>query len=97
MSLKTILRNVPQIAVAGAVFILMPIIGFMAGGEVLPMIGSGIGTWLLILSWDRSRKNGAEQPARTSNGFLDAQMDRLGRKAELNTPSSCQNSMVRPC
>jgi hypothetical protein len=70
MSLKTILRNVPQIAVAGALFILMSIIGFMAGGEVLPMIGSGIGTWLLILSWDRSRKNGAEQLREHPMAFL---------------------------
>jgi hypothetical protein len=42
----------------------------MAGGEVLPMIGSGIGTWLLILSWDRSRKNGAEQLREHPMAFL---------------------------
>jgi hypothetical protein len=57
-ALKTILSNV--LGVAGALFILVAIIGFMEGGEYSPMIGSGIGTWLLIRSWDSSRKKGAE-------------------------------------
>jgi hypothetical protein len=70
MSLKTILSNVPPIAVAGALFILMSIIGFIGGGEYLPMIGSGIGTWLLILSWDRSRKKGAVQLREHAMAFL---------------------------
>jgi hypothetical protein len=60
MSLKTILSNVFPTAVAGALFILVALIGFMEGGEYSPMIGSGIGTWLLIRSWDSSRKKGAE-------------------------------------
>ena len=58
MSLKTILSNVPPIAVAGVLFILMS------------MIGSGIGTWLLILSWDRSRKKGAAQLREHAMAFL---------------------------
>ena len=70
MSLKTILRNVPQIAGAGALFILVSIVGFMEGGQYSPMIGSGIGTWLLILSWDRSRKNSAEQLREHPMAFL---------------------------
>jgi len=41
MSLKTILSNVLPSAVAGALFILVAIIGFMEGGEYSPMIGSG--------------------------------------------------------
>jgi hypothetical protein len=53
MSLKTILSNVYGIAVAGPLFILMSVISFKGGGKYLPMIGAGIGTWLLILSWDR--------------------------------------------
>jgi hypothetical protein len=57
-ALKTILSNV--LGVAGALFILVAIIGFMEGGVYSPMIGSGIGTWFLIRSWDRSRKKGAE-------------------------------------
>jgi len=47
-------------AVAGALFILVSIVGFMECGQYSPMIGSGIGTWLLIRSWDSSRKKGAE-------------------------------------
>ena len=70
MSLKTMLSNVPPIAVAGVLFILISIIGFISGGEYLPMIGSGIGTWLLILSWDRSRKNGAERLREHPMAFL---------------------------
>ncbi len=53
MSLKTILSNVYGIAFAGVLFILMSIISFKGGGKYLPMIGAGLGTWLLILSWDR--------------------------------------------
>jgi len=40
-ALKTILSNV--LGVAGALFILVSIIGFMEGGEYSPTIGSGIG------------------------------------------------------
>ena len=58
-ALKTILSNV--LGVAGALFILVAIIGFMEGGEYSPFISSGIGTFLLIRSWDSSRKKGAEQ------------------------------------
>jgi hypothetical protein len=43
-----------------ALSILVSILGFMEGGQYSPMIGSGIGTWLLIRSWDNSRKKGAE-------------------------------------
>jgi hypothetical protein len=60
MSLKTILSNVLPSAVAGALFILVSIIGFMEGALYSPIISSGIGTWLLIRSWDSSRKKGAE-------------------------------------
>jgi hypothetical protein len=57
-ALKTILSNV--LALAGALFILVAIIGFMEGAEYSPTIGSGIGTWLLIRSWDRSRRKAAK-------------------------------------
>jgi hypothetical protein len=57
---KTILSNVLPSAVAGALFILVAIIGFMEGAEYSPTIGSGIGTWLLIRSWDRSRRKAAK-------------------------------------
>ena len=70
MSLKMILSNVSGIAVAGVLFILMSIIGFKGGGKYLPMIGSGIGTWLLILSWDRSRKKGVAQVREYAMAFL---------------------------
>ena len=70
MSLKTMLSNVPPIAVAGVLFILISIIGFIGGGEYLPMIGSGIGTWLLILSWDRSRRKGVAQVREHAMAFL---------------------------
>jgi hypothetical protein len=53
-ALKTILSNV--LGVCGALFILVAIIGFMEGALYSPVIGSGIGTWLLIRSWDRSRQ-----------------------------------------
>jgi hypothetical protein len=105
VSLKMILSNVSGIAVAGVLFILMSIIGFKGGGKYLPMIGSGIGTWLLILSWDRSRKKRRRASARICNGFLDAQMERLGRKAELSTghpaeiawrPGSFRDFSARP-
>ena len=66
--MKTILSNV--LGVAGALFILVAIIGFTEGALYSPMIGSGIGTWLLILSWDRSKKNGAEQLREHPMAFL---------------------------
>jgi hypothetical protein len=56
--LKTIFSDV--LAVAGALFILVAIIGFMEGALYSPIIGSGIGTWLLIRIWDRSRMKSAE-------------------------------------
>ena len=70
MSLKTILSNVLPSVVAGALFILVSIIGFMEGGEYSPFIGSGIGTFLLIRSWDSSRKKGAEQLREHPMAFL---------------------------
>jgi len=57
-ALKTILSDV--LGVAGALFILVAIIGFKEGALYSPIIGSGIGTWLLIGIWDRSRKKGTE-------------------------------------
>jgi hypothetical protein len=57
-ALKTILSDV--LGVAGALFILVAIIGFKEGALYSPIIGSGIGTWLLIRIWDRSRKKDAE-------------------------------------
>ena len=57
-ALKTIFSDV--LGVAGALFILVAIIGFKEGALYSPIIGSGIGTWLLIRIWDRSRKKGAE-------------------------------------
>ena len=57
-ALKTILSDV--LGVAGALFILVAIIGFKEGALYSPLIGSGIGTWLLIRIWDRSRKKDAE-------------------------------------
>jgi len=70
MSLKTILSKVPATAVAGALFILMSMIGFTGGGKYLPMIGSGIGTWLLILSWDRRERKGVAQLRTHAMAFL---------------------------
>jgi hypothetical protein len=58
--LKPLLSNGLPSAVAGALFILVSIIGFMEGGMYSPTIASGIGAWLLIRSWDSSRKKGAE-------------------------------------
>jgi hypothetical protein len=57
-ALKTILSNF--LGVAGALFILVAIIGFMEGALYSPVIGSGIGTWLLIRIWDRSRQKDGE-------------------------------------
>jgi hypothetical protein len=54
-ALKRILSD--SLGVAGALFILVAIIGFREGALYSPIIGSGIGTWLLIRIWDRSRKS----------------------------------------
>jgi hypothetical protein len=48
-ALKTILSD--DLGVAGALFILVAIIGFKEGALYSPIIGSGIGTWLLIRIW----------------------------------------------
>jgi hypothetical protein len=61
MSLKTILSNVLPSAVAGALFNYAGVdIGFMEDGKYSPIIGSVIGTWLLIRSWDGSRQKDGE-------------------------------------
>ena len=53
-ALKMILSDV--LGVAAALFILVAIIGFKEGALYSPIIGSGIGTWLLIRIWDQLKK-----------------------------------------
>jgi hypothetical protein len=61
MSIKTTLTNPPTIAlialqIIGGLLILASIVGFRSGGMLWPMLGSGAGTWLVILGWDRTRE-----------------------------------------
>jgi hypothetical protein len=61
MSLQTTLTNPPTIAlialqIIGGLLILASIIGFRSGGMLWPMLGSGAGTWLVILGWERTRE-----------------------------------------
>ena len=70
MSLKTILRNVlPNCSCRRGIYSDVDN-RFHGRRRGSPMIGSGIGTWLLIRSWDRSRKNGAEQLREHPMAFL---------------------------
>ena len=61
MSIKTTLTNPPTIAlialqIIGGLLILASIVGFRSGGMLWPMLGSGAGTWLVILGWERTRE-----------------------------------------
>ena len=60
MSIKTTLTNPPTIAlialqIIGGLLILASIVGFRSGGMLWPMLGSGAGTWLVILGWERTK------------------------------------------
>ena len=61
MSIKTTLTNAPTIAlvalqIIGGLLILASIVGFRSGGMLWPILGSGAGTWLVILGWERTRE-----------------------------------------
>jgi hypothetical protein len=58
MSIKTTLTNPPTIAlqIIGGLLILASIVGFRSGGMLLPMLGAGAGTRLVILGWERTRE-----------------------------------------
>jgi len=58
MSIKTTLTNPPTIAlqIIGGLLILASIVGFRSGGMLWPMLGSGAGTGLVILGWERTRE-----------------------------------------
>jgi len=61
MSIKTTLTNPPTIAlialqIIGGLLILASIVGFRSGGMLWPILGSGAGTWLVILGWERTRE-----------------------------------------
>ena len=81
MSIKTTLTNPPTIAlialqIIGGLLILASIIGFRSGGMLWPMLGSGAGTWLVILGWERTREKLAapqedqEKPEARSRPFV---------------------------
>ena len=83
MSIKTTLTNPPTIAlialqIIGGLLILASIVGFRSGGMLWPMLGSGAGTWLVILGWERTReKLAALQEAHlTSNRETTESRDR---------------------
>jgi K+ transporter len=63
MSIKTIPTNPPTIAlqIIGGVLILASMVGFRSGGMLWPMLGSVVGTGLLILGWQRTKQNLATQ------------------------------------
>ena len=48
VSIASFIIHHSSVAVSGSLFILLSIIAFMEGGKYSPLIGSGIGTWLLI-------------------------------------------------
>jgi len=58
MSIKTTLTNPPTIAlqIIGGLLILASIVGLRSGGMLWPMLGSGVGTGLVILGWERTRE-----------------------------------------
>ncbi len=60
MSIKTTLTSPPTIAlialqIIGGLLILASIVGFRSGDMLWPMLGSGAGTWLVILGWERTK------------------------------------------
>ena len=64
MSIKTTLTNPPTIAlialqIMGGLLILASLVGFRSGGMLWPMLGSGTGTGLLILGWERTKEKHA--------------------------------------
>jgi hypothetical protein len=64
MSIKTTLTNPPTIAlialqIIGGLLILASIVRFRSGGMLWPMLGSGTGTGLLILGWERTKEKHA--------------------------------------
>ena len=64
MSIKTTLTNPPTIAlialqIIGGILILTSMVGFRSGGMLWPMLGSGTGTGLLILGWERTKEKHA--------------------------------------
>jgi hypothetical protein len=58
MSIEATLTNPRTIAlqIIGGLLILASIVGFRSGGMLWPMLGSGAGTWLVILGWERTRE-----------------------------------------
>ena len=70
MSLKTRLSRIPPMPAIGIGLIFLSIISFRANGKILPMIGSAIGTWLLIESWDKSKGDPAVQRRAHALTFL---------------------------
>ena len=80
MSIKTTLTNPPTLAlialqIIGGLLILASIVGFRSSGMLWPMLGSGAGTWLLILGWERTREKLAalqeDQKIKRRYGWLD--------------------------
>jgi hypothetical protein len=57
LSKKRTLTNHPTIAlhVIGAVLILASMVGFRIGGMLWPMLGSVVGTGLIMLGWEREK------------------------------------------
>jgi hypothetical protein len=57
LSIKRTLANHPTIAlhVIGAVLILASMVGFRIGGMLWPMLGSVVGTGLIMLGWEREK------------------------------------------
>jgi hypothetical protein len=57
LSIKRTLTNHPTIAlhVIGAVLILASMVGFRIGGMLWPMLGSVVGTGLIMLGWEREK------------------------------------------
>ena len=70
MSLKTFLSRIPAMPAIGVGLILLSILSFRANGKILPMIGSAIGTWLLIESWDKAKGDPAVQRRAHALTFL---------------------------
>lgn len=70
MLLKKFVSRISAMPAIGVGLIVVSIIGFRDNGEFLPMIGSAIGTWLLIQSWDQAKGHPAVQRRAHALTFL---------------------------
>lgn len=81
MSLKARLSRIPAMPAIGVGLIFLSILSFRSNGKILPMIGSAIGTWLLIESWDKAKGDPAVQRRAHALAFLLRKLTNSGDRS----------------